>query len=115
MNPLDQEMNRTFLELVSAFETFRQAWERVLVSQRTVAPERLPTPPQPVKPPPPRKGMLTRQEAAEYLGVKPQTLATWHVTGRYRLPVVKVGRSARYRLQDLERWLQSRTVGEPTD
>ena len=118
MNPLDQEMNRTFLELVGAFETFRQAWERVMVSQRTVAPERLPTPPpahpQPVNPPP-RKGLLTRQEAAEYLGVKPQTLATWQLTRRYHLPVVKVGRSARYRLQDLERWLQSRTVGEPTD
>jgi len=55
--------------------------------------------------------LLTRNEAAELLGVKPQTLATWHITGRYNLPLVKVGRSVRYRLADLERWLESRTVG----
>ena len=57
------------------------------------------------------KKLLSRREAAEYLGVKPQTLAAWHVTGRYGLPVVKVGRSAKYRLADLERWVESRTVG----
>ena len=55
--------------------------------------------------------LLTRTEAAEYLGVRAQTLATWHVTGRYHLPVVKVGRSVRYRLADLEAWLASRTIG----
>lgn len=56
--------------------------------------------------------LLSRKEAAEYLGLRPQTLATWHVTGRYHLPVVKVGRSVRYRLSDLERWLDARTIGE---
>jgi len=56
------------------------------------------------------KRLLTRREAAELLGVTHQTLAVWHVTGRYNLPVVKVGRSARYRLSDLERWLASRTI-----
>ena len=55
--------------------------------------------------------LLSRKEAAEYLGVKPQTLAAWHITGKYGLPVVKVGRSVRYRIADLERWLESRTVG----
>ena len=55
--------------------------------------------------------LLTRNEAAEFLGVKPQTLATWHITGKYGLPVVKVGRSVRYRLADLERWISERTVG----
>ena len=57
------------------------------------------------------KKLLTRREAAEYLGVKPQTLAAWHVTGKYKLPLVKVGRSVRYRLADLEKWLAARTVG----
>jgi excisionase family DNA binding protein len=57
------------------------------------------------------KKLLNRKEAAEYLGVKPQTLAVWNVTGRYKLPVVKVGRSVRYRLADLEAWLAARTVG----
>jgi len=55
--------------------------------------------------------LLTRKEAAELLRVKPQTLATWHCAGRYSLPVVKVGRSVRYRLADLEHWLAKRTVG----
>jgi len=57
------------------------------------------------------KKLLSRKEAAECLGVKPQTLAAWHVTGRYGLPVVKVGRAVRYRLADLERWIASRTIG----
>lgn len=57
------------------------------------------------------KKLLTRQEAAEYLGVRPETLAVWHCTRRYKLPVVKVGRSVRYRVADLERWLAARTVG----
>jgi excisionase family DNA binding protein len=55
--------------------------------------------------------LLTRKEAAEYLGLKPQTLATWAITGRYGLPVVKCGRAVRYRLSDLENWLSARTVG----
>ena len=54
--------------------------------------------------------LLTRKEAAEYLRVKPQTLAVWHCTGRYQLPFIKVGRSCRYRLADLEKWLVARTV-----
>jgi excisionase family DNA binding protein len=58
-----------------------------------------------------RRKLLTRTEAAEYLGVKPQTLAVWQVTGRYNLPVVKVGRSVRYRVADLEAWLAARTIG----
>jgi excisionase family DNA binding protein len=57
------------------------------------------------------KKLLTREEAAQYLGVKPQTLAAWHVTGKYSLPLVKVGRSVRYRSVDLEKWLAARTVG----
>jgi excisionase family DNA binding protein len=56
--------------------------------------------------------LLTRKEAAEALGVRPETLAVWHCTGRYKLPVVKVGRAVRYRPADLERWLAARTVGE---
>lgn len=59
--------------------------------------------------------LLNRREAAEYLGVKPQTLATWTCTGRYGLPVVKVGRSVRYRLADLDAWIARRTMGAVAD
>lgn len=54
--------------------------------------------------------MLTTAEAAEYLGVQPQTLAIWRSSGRYELPFVKVGRCIRYRLADLEKFLDRRTV-----
>ncbi len=54
--------------------------------------------------------LLTREQAAEYLGLSAQTLAVWTATGRYDLPVVKVGRLVRYRLSDLDAWLESRTV-----
>ena len=53
---------------------------------------------------------LSRQEAADYIGVKPQTLAVWMSTGRYGLKAVKVGRVVRYRKSDLDEWLDSRTV-----
>ena len=52
--------------------------------------------------------LLTREQAAEFLSIRPQTLAVWSVTGRYSLPVVKVGRSVRYRLEDLTAFLESR-------
>ena len=55
--------------------------------------------------------LLTRAEAAEFLGVKPQTLAIWATTGRYGLPLIKVGRLAKYRLSDLECFLDQRTIG----
>lgn len=55
--------------------------------------------------------LLTRDEAAEYLRVAPQTLAVWVTNGRYNLPYVKVGRCVRYRRRDLDRFLESRTIG----
>jgi excisionase family DNA binding protein len=54
--------------------------------------------------------LLNRREAAEYLGVKEQTLSCWLTTKRYKLPVVKVGRLVRYRLSDLDKFIESRTV-----
>jgi excisionase family DNA binding protein len=60
---------------------------------------------------PPSSSLLTRREAAAFLGVKEQTLAVWATTRRYHLPMVKVGSLCRYRLADLEAFLQSRTVG----
>jgi excisionase family DNA binding protein len=56
--------------------------------------------------------LLTREEAAAFLGVKAQTLAVWHSTHRYNLPMVKVGSKVRSRRSDLEKWLADRTVGD---
>jgi len=54
--------------------------------------------------------LIDRREAAELLGVKTQTLASWASTGRHGLPYLKFGRSVRYRLNDIHRWLEERGV-----
>lgn len=54
--------------------------------------------------------LLSREEAADFLGVSKGTLEVWHSTGRYPLPVVKVGRLAKYRQSDLEAFVEARTV-----
>ena len=59
-----------------------------------------------------RQSLLTRKEAAEYLGVKEQTLACWACAGRYQLPFVKVGRLVKYRLDDLNRFIANNVTGE---
>ena len=53
--------------------------------------------------------LLSRQEAAEILGLKPQTLAAWACqNGPDRdLPVIKIGRLARYRREDIERFIEN--------
>ena len=54
--------------------------------------------------------LLSREEAARFLGVKKGTLEVWASTGRYELPVVKIGRLAKYRLSDLMDFIEARTV-----
>jgi len=49
-----------------------------------------------------RSELLTRREAAAYLGVAEQTLAVWKCTGRYSLAFIKIGRLVRYRKCDLD-------------
>jgi excisionase family DNA binding protein len=51
--------------------------------------------------------LLTRTQAADYLGLRPQTLAAWYCTGRHDLPAFKVGRLVKYRKADLDEWLAS--------
>ncbi len=53
--------------------------------------------------------LLNRKEAAEYLGTTEGTLAVWACAKRYGLPFIKVGRLVKYRLTDLEAFLDSRT------
>lgn len=54
--------------------------------------------------------LLTRQEAAEFLGISKHALAVWACTKRYPLPYVRVGSRAMYRASDLNRFIESRTV-----
>ncbi len=52
--------------------------------------------------------LLDEKQAAEHLTVSPGTLSVWRSTGRYALPFLKIGRNVRYRLDDLDRWLEAR-------
>jgi excisionase family DNA binding protein len=58
-----------------------------------------------------KPSLLTREAAAEYLGIQAQTLAAWASAKRYSLPYIKIGRCVRYRKRDLDRFLAARTVG----
>ena len=60
-----------------------------------------------------KNSLLTRLEAAEFLGVSPITLALWKSTKRYPLPVVMVGRLPKYRYGDLLEFIEMRTVNKP--
>ena len=59
--------------------------------------------------------LLSRKEAAEYLGVKEVTLAIWKSAQRHPIPVVKVGRLAKYRFGDLLEFVEKRTVNKEID
>lgn len=50
---------------------------------------------------------LTRSEAANYLGVTPQTLANWASTGKVQILHYKVGRKVIYFQSDLDAYLAS--------
>ncbi len=51
--------------------------------------------------------LMSRDEAAAYLGISPKTLATWASTHRYNLPMVKIGRRVKYRVVDLEKFIEA--------
>jgi excisionase family DNA binding protein len=57
--------------------------------------------------------LLTRREAAAYLGVTPETLAVWASTRRYPLSFVKIGRLAKYRKSDLDTFIKQYKTTEP--
>ena len=52
--------------------------------------------------------LLTADEAAEYLGVSLQTLYGWRWK-RVGPRAAKVGRELRYRLRDIEAWLDAQS------
>jgi len=55
------------------------------------------------------KELLDERQAAAKLQVTPGTLSVWRSTGRYALPFIKVGRKVRYRVSELDLWLERRT------
>jgi len=61
------------------------------------------------------KEILREGEAAEYVGVSLSTLRNARLYGSLRTPTIppphiKIGRSIRYRLMDLDNWLEQSRV-----
>jgi excisionase family DNA binding protein len=55
--------------------------------------------------------LLTRKLAAEFLGVQENTLAVWATNKRYDLPFYKIGRLVKYKVSDLEKFIQENQKG----
>ena len=53
--------------------------------------------------------LLTPEEVAEFLGMKPNTLARWRSNG-IGPAYVKLGSAVRYRREDLDRFVAGNTV-----
>lgn len=51
--------------------------------------------------------LLSRKEAARYLGVSEATLAAWKWAKRYPLRCIKIGRLVKYRRVDLDSFIAS--------
>jgi predicted DNA-binding transcriptional regulator AlpA len=56
--------------------------------------------------------LLSAGETAEILGLKESTLSQFRWRGDKRLPWVKLGKSIRYKLSDIESFIERSTVGK---
>lgn len=63
---------------------------------------------------PPTSPNLKTEDAAKFLNVQPATLEQWRWNGRGPR-FVKIGRSCRYRLVDLEAFLEERVFSSTTE
>lgn len=56
--------------------------------------------------------LMSRKDAANYLGVSPQTLAAWAFNRRYGPPFVKIGRGVIYFFADLQAFIKCNTFNK---
>lgn len=54
------------------------------------------------------KVLLTIDEAAEYLSIRPWTLRAW--VSQKRIPYIKLGRLVRFELKSLEQFIRKNTI-----
>ena len=55
--------------------------------------------------------LVSEREACEILGCRPNTLAVWRTNKRYSLPFYKIGRLVKYKVSDLEKFIQENQKG----
>jgi len=58
--------------------------------------------------------LLSPKEAADYLHTTEGNLAVWRCVKTVNIPYHKIGKSVRYRLDDLERFVESCRIAPPT-
>ena len=51
--------------------------------------------------------LLTREQAATYLNIAPKTLANWASNGKVQIAYLKIGKTVRYRISDLDAYLET--------
>ncbi len=56
------------------------------------------------------ENLLSPKETAERLGIKTQTLASWRCLARYNLPFIRIGRTVRYKSEDIQAFIADHTV-----
>lgn len=56
------------------------------------------------------EALLTREQAAAYLNIAPKTLANWASNGKVQIPYSKLGKLVRYRVADLDAFLESQKM-----
>ncbi len=54
--------------------------------------------------------LVSREQAAAILGIRPNTLACWASNGRYNLPFVRVGSRVMYRRSDIEAFIEANLI-----
>jgi excisionase family DNA binding protein len=54
--------------------------------------------------------LLTPEQVAQKLGVTTGTLAVWRCRRRYPLRYVKIGAKIRYRVEDVQKFIERRSV-----
>jgi excisionase family DNA binding protein len=54
--------------------------------------------------------LLNSEQAADYLDLKKGTLINWRCTKQQQIPYIKIGGRVRYRVQDLDKWLEKQLV-----
>lgn len=56
-----------------------------------------------------KSNLIAAEQAANYLNLSKGTLANWRAKGFPKLPYVKLGGSVKYRINDLDAYLESQS------
>jgi hypothetical protein len=57
------------------------------------------------------KILLSTNVLANLTGNTPSTIATWRCTKQVQIPYIKIGKTVRYRLSDVLKWLKENEIG----